>query len=124
MISQLCPGDIVVGYDTEQQRTVPAIIRNVWSHAHRGPLCEILIDYEVIVCTPEHPFYCYGSDWIAANMLKAGDEVASPSGGYSLVQEVCHIKNTSDVIVWNISVEWPNTYFVGARETVVHNKGP
>ncbi|HEX7174811.1 MAG TPA: RHS repeat-associated core domain-containing protein [Pyrinomonadaceae bacterium] len=84
--------------------------------------------------TDEHPFYvhrardCLGDgdadeddegEWVGAAMLRVGDHVRRPAGGWVRVLKV--ERRAESATVYNFEVENTHTYFVSALGVLVHN---
>ncbi len=90
---------------------------------HEDPtVLYLTIEGKVIETTPNHPFYDAQRGWIAADELAVGRQVRKSDGGYGVV-EVSETVYQSQPM-YNLSVEYAHTYFVGDGQWLVHNKCP
>jgi intein/homing endonuclease len=84
-------------------------------------LVHIETEYDKIITTPEHPFAVASAGYLAAKDLSPGDLLVSGKGGTLPVSSVRIEFQTQPVEVFNLSVEGPHAYVVGADEILVHN---
>jgi hypothetical protein len=84
---------------------------------------EIAIDGELVLVTSEHPFLTT-SGWKTAAMLRPGDEVVDVAGSGHRVSDVIRRSLPERVRVCTLTVAGSQTFVVGDRKYVVHNKPP
>lgn len=84
-------------------------------------LIYVYVDDEVIITTPEHPFYSPVNGWVAASTLYLGDTLALQSGKCAIVQQVQHKTLETPITVYNFEVADFHTYYVGKSAVLVHN---
>lgn len=117
-INQLDFGSTIMGYDTTTGTVGQYAVLALW--AHRDPYAaELVIDGELIMTTPDHPFFLADGRMTLAALLQPGDEVASVDGEAGTVESV--EISESDEIFYNITVASAHTYFVGEGGWLVHN---
>ena len=117
-IETLGVGDTVTGFDPKTGALVPVQVTDTQYHAEQS-LMQLTIHGEVIQCTRNHLFWT-PMLWVEADCLKTGQTVWTANGWAEVEQTTlirCDVPNT----VFNLSVEDPYTYFVGAQRIGVHN---
>ncbi len=67
----------------------------------------------------EHPFWIKDRGWVAASALAVGDQLETRQGDLREIRAVSKI--SGGVMVHNLTVQAPNTYFVTEEEVLVHN---
>ena len=78
-IAQLDYGATVLGYDEESGTIGEYAVLASW--AHQDPYAaELVIDGELIMTTPDHPFFLADGRMTLAALLRPGDEIASVDG--------------------------------------------
>jgi hypothetical protein len=108
------PGDVILSrseHDPEgplEAKVVEAV------YVGTAAVLELRVGGRVIRTTAEHPFYVRGQGWVPAGRLQEGDELASPDGRWTAVQEVSDICDVTTV--YNLRVADYHTYFVGCEE--------
>ena len=131
-IIELLVGDIVYAYNEETGELgwypVTATM------AHLDPvIVHLTIDGELIVTTPEHPFYeletapwlvvgQYEARWTDAIDLSAGDLIWRADGSMSVVQSIEIVHRSQRM--YNLTVDVAHTFFVGQGQWLVHNACP
>jgi hypothetical protein len=120
-IEQLEIGDWVLTYNEETGEIGPYQITDTMFHL--DPLIVyLLIDGELVVTTPEHPFYTSQSEWVNAGELTVGNEIRALDWA---VGEVEHIYTAATPqLMYNLTVDTAHTFFVGEEQWLVHNAGP
>ncbi len=114
MIKDLKIGDTVLGYDIEADKKVEVKVLDLFSR--KANSFYILNNH--IQVTPEHPFYT-SKGWKKVKDLAIGDKLFTADGWLKLSSKE---KVNQELLVYNLSVESPNTYF--AEGVLVHNKDP
>ena len=84
-------------------------------------LIHLSVNDEVIICTPNHPFYVPQKGWTEAVRLRAGDILVTVNGEYVVLEKVQHELLEAPVTVYNFQVEDYHTYYVGESGIRVHN---
>lgn len=84
-------------------------------------LVHVYVNDEVIITTPEHPFYVHQKGWTGAIELRAGDILVLQNGKYVIVEKIQHEILEVPVTVYNFEVEDFHTYYVGDSSILVHN---
>ena len=74
---------------------------------------------ELIVATPDHPFWVRDRGWQAAQDIELGAEVSTASGSW--LRLTSGTWGINQQVVYNFEVEGWHTYFVGELEAWVHN---
>jgi hypothetical protein len=82
----------------------------------------IRIPDEEIMVTSEHPFWVVGMGWMRASDISAGDSLRTASGTHLVVKHIEVRQLDHPVTVYNLSVEAPNTFYIGNSAVLVHNK--
>ena len=82
---------------------------------------KIYIGDEYIECTTGHEVYTLNKGWMKAAYLGAGDILLSRNKGQEVVTNVELIKKEEKLNVYNFEVEDNHNYFVGEKESLVHN---
>ncbi|MEM7348287.1 MAG: polymorphic toxin-type HINT domain-containing protein, partial [Chloroflexota bacterium] len=130
-IFELIVGDIVYTYNEETGESgwypVTATM------AHLDPvIVHLTIDGELVVTTPEHPFYeleigpwlavgQYQRGWTNAGELKVGDLIWQADGSTGAVESVEVV--ALEQWMYNLTVADAHTFFVGHGQWLVHNCG-
>ena len=121
-IETIQAGDMVLAAPENDPEAKPKACRVVEVyHNDPRPLLEVHAGGQSIRCTFRHPFYVKGKGWIAAERLKTGDQLRTPSGEWLQVESIADTRTTEPV--FNMTVDQDHTYFV-VREGVavlVHN---
>lgn len=118
-ISDVCRGDIVVGYDEKTGEKRDCVVAGIMSRGVRG-LVLVEIDDETIETTSEHPFWVAGSGWTNAGELVAGDQLRRSDSTWARVLSVRAVAMAG--VVYNLEISDTHTYFVGRAGVLVHNK--
>lgn len=80
---------------------------------------QLKIGDEIIITTPEHPFWVEETGWTAAKDLRRGDSVRTLSGQGKTVAELPCLLGAATV--YNLEVEGSHSYFVSRDGLLVHN---
>jgi RHS repeat-associated protein len=77
---------------------------------------------QAFTCTPEHPFYVVGRNWVEAGGLKSGDSLLTGSGSLVRVASVTPHASAGKFVVYNLTIG-DHSYFVGSDDggVWVHN---
>jgi hypothetical protein len=125
-IESVREGDLVFARDPDT--SVSGYRRVLWTKTRRAqPVVSVSVrkrdgSFERIGVTANHPFYVEARGWVSAEMLEAGDRLASTSGD-TLAGEVAALAlSTQTKDVYNFEVEGLHTYFVGRAHVLVHNQ--
>ncbi|HSH05120.1 MAG TPA: polymorphic toxin-type HINT domain-containing protein [Anaerolineae bacterium] len=118
-ISTLDIGDVVWAYDEATQTIVAYPITYVWEHID-SVLVYLTIDDEIVVTTPEHPFYTAEGEWIRAIDLTIGTKIFSANGLTGLISQIRIV--TQQRVMYDLTVDIAHTFFVGDGEWLVHNR--
>src|SRR5690606_19283592 len=78
----------------------------------------LVINGELIVTTPDHPFYMDG-DWTPAGELEVGDEILKADGTVGFVESLEVAVEPTEM--YNLTVDEAHTFFVGDGQWLVHN---
>ena len=110
---------------------VPARRHPVDAEAEREPAPLLRIDAagtQTLRCTTEHPFWVEGAEWVAAQALRAGDQLVTPEGN-ATVSSVEIESQETPVQHYNFEVADWHTYFVvgqleesQAQPVLTHNQ--
>lgn len=124
-IDQIWVGDYVMSMDEHDSGDLKNLtvsrVRGVTIH-HNLSILRVTVGEETIDTTDIHPFYVFGTGWVEAQDLVAGDLILSAAGDPQMVQQVLPLEEKSTV--YNLFVENTNTFFVGDRLLWVHNAQP
>jgi hypothetical protein len=118
-IEDLKVGDLVLSRDMDEGKTAfQPVVRRIT----RPPTRQVAVTAggETIVSTLGHPFRVKGRKWVYARDLKPGDEVKTATG-YLKVEKV---EARESAVAYSIEVANFNTYFVGAKQLLVHDNTP
>lgn len=121
-IETIAVGDLVLARDPETGATEPHRVAQVIITNDREVL-DLGLEHadgsvEVLVVTPEHPFFREGLGFVAAESLNPGDAIVTADGA----THVRSLASKSDrITVYNFEVEVAHTYFVGKTAAWVHN---
>jgi hypothetical protein len=116
-IASIQPGDKVLGFNEHTGNNDYFLVTASFSHFDQT-IVKLGIGNDVIVTTPEHPFYVKGA-WIAAIDLELGALVYA-SNGESYPVTWMEIEDES-AMMYNLSVDQVHTYYVGSENLLVHN---
>ncbi len=117
-ISEIETGDRVLAYDEATGKLGSYEVTHVW--IHDDPVILYLkIGDEVVVTTPDHPFYTRERGWVKAGELKPGEHVRKADGSYGVVRSLRLVEREQRM--YNLTVEDVHTYFVGDGQWLVHN---
>lgn len=118
-IEDIQDGDEVLSYNNETEEFESSIVGSVSSHEVSEVIRLTINNEDVIICTPEHPFYVSGMGYQMAKNLEFGYEVLNNSGEYSFISTIEYIKENH--IVYNLHNVGKNENFF-ANSILVHNK--
>ncbi len=79
----------------------------------------LIINGELILTTPEHPFFSDTLEQVPAAELQVGDRVWQGEAGYGVVETVAFVSQPQ--VMYNLTVAEAHTYFVGEGRWLVHN---
>ncbi|KAA2215630.1 polymorphic toxin-type HINT domain-containing protein [Chryseobacterium sediminis] len=113
-------GDEVLSYNLQTKKTEFKKVNEVSENLSRD-LMEITTHNEIILSTPEHPFYI-GAKWVKASDIKPGNLLSNYKGEYIQVTSIKKVKKLN--YVYNFIVEDNHNYFVTNSSILVHNGGP
>ena len=120
-VEELATGDCVVSWDDQVcSRTAYEI-----SAVHRGYSTEfvhISVGAGTVTCTPEHPFWVDGREWVKARDLIVGDRLVDAEGVTIVILAIEHEFTCTPVPVYNVTVGGKHTFYVGESLLLVHNK--
>lgn len=119
-IQDIKVGDLVCSYDEQCGETEISRVTEVFSKEVTETI-ELMVMGDVIVTTPEHPFYTEGG-WVSASELHAGDFIKDIYGEYVEILQANRSLLKESIIVYNFTVADNHTYFVGKSGILVHNK--
>ena len=123
-IENISVGDRVLSYDysTGQQSYQPVISTSV---RQTEEVIYLTVDGERIVTTPNHPFYVVNDDiyhgYTAAEYLSVGDQILASNGDCVIVTAVERQTFNEPINVYNFTVEYNHSYYVGENKLLVHN---
>lgn len=117
-ISEVIIGDYVLAYDTTSDTRTFYPVTDVWRHMD-PTLVYLYLDGEVIVTTPEHPFFTAEKAWVPAGELAAGAQLWRGDEQVGQVRAVRQVQTPQTM--YNLTVAEARTYYVGAGEWLVHN---
>jgi len=120
-IEELVAGVVVNSKNQESGEQGIGKISHVFSSwAHE--IVHITVSGETIQVTPEHPFWVIGRGWVNAGNLRARDELVSFDGQSVSVLNITMECLIEPILVYNITVDVFNTFFIGRSRILVHNK--
>ncbi|MDH5606903.1 MAG: HINT domain-containing protein [Anaerolineae bacterium] len=117
-ISEIELGDYVLAFNEETGETGYYPVTAVWSHLDEE-IVYMLIDGEIIVTTPDHPFYTSEGEWVAVEDLEFGDRISTSDEEFGTV--LFKYVSSTEQFMYNLTVDDAHTYFVGSGEWLVHN---
>jgi hypothetical protein len=117
-ISQLRPGDIVFAYNEATGEFGWYPITAVWAHQDET-IIYLIINGELILTTPDHPFFTDTLEQIPAGQLQVGDRIWQGVLGSGMVEAVVVVSQPQ--LMYNLSVDEAHTFFVGQGRWLVHN---
>jgi hypothetical protein len=85
-----------------------------------GEIVEIAVGDDVVRATPNHPVWVKSVGWLPCGELQTGDEIEA-LGGAARVDSVRYASVPGGVKVYNLTVEYAHTYYVGDLELLCHN---
>lgn len=118
-IEDVVVGDEVLSYNVELNEYVSSIVGEVSSHEVNEVIKLTINSSDVIVCTPEHPFFVRNKGFQMAKNLEIGDELLNVGGTSSIVSGKETLNETHTV--YNLhNVKEQENFFV--NNVLVHNK--
>ena len=121
-IEEIQVGDLVWAENPDTgEKALKPVLQLFVSETHE--LVRLLIEDEIILATPGHPFHVKGKGWVQAFDLEPGDLVTQKDGKLATVYGIWYIYSENPVTVYNFEVADFHTYFVGDDALLVHNKG-
>ncbi|MCG3132707.1 MAG: hypothetical protein FLDDKLPJ_03573 [Phycisphaerae bacterium] len=120
-IESIAPGDRVITANLELGESTVGVVSRV-AYGTSKELIRVVLPNEVLVCTPEHPFWVKKRGWTKAGALQSNDELLSANGSLIEVVGVDHEYHPCSVRVFNITVDGCHVYYVGEGAVLVHNK--
>lgn len=117
-IAEVRVGERVLAYDEASGTTGTYAVTATFSHADPTTV-QLTLDGEVVVTTPEHPFWGEGTGWVPAEALEAGMRVRRADGGFGLVHALA--LEHEPRVMYNLTVAGAHTFFVGDGQWLVHN---
>lgn len=119
-IEEIQVGDLVWAEDPDTgEKTLKPVVQLFVSETHE--LVRLVIEDEIILATPGHPFHVMGKGWVQAVDLEPGDLVTQKDGKLATVYGVWYIYSENPITVYNFEVADFHTYFVGDDSLLVHN---
>ncbi|OGP51270.1 MAG: hypothetical protein A2Y79_03575 [Deltaproteobacteria bacterium RBG_13_43_22] len=118
-IEKLIPGNTVLAVDP-QGKIIPSRVKKLFRT--QALVLNLVTDAGSLRTTADHPMGCMDGDFILAGQLQPGQKVLVWKEG--VLQPATVIKITREereLPVYNLSVEWPNTFL--AAGFLTHNKG-
>lgn len=116
-IEEIKVGDKVWAYDIlKNEETLQEVIKLFKNTTSK--IVEIKVGQELILTTPEHPFYV-NKEWIEAQLLKAGHNLYQRNKKELAIASIKH-KN-EELTVYNFEVSVLHNYYVSGLEVLVHN---
>lgn len=118
-IESLEPGDLVLSRDTS---TGELSFRPVLATTVRepSPMVVLRVEGEEIHSTVGHPFWVESRGWRMAKELRVGDRL----NGVDRSPRVESVEPADDAVAYNLVVEGPANYFVGAARVLAHDNTP
>ena len=118
-------GDKVWSKDTETEEEAWKPVTKLWTK-HDRDIYKITLkaadgSEQKVEATDDHPFYVENIGWKKTVELQVGDAVESNLGKPLIVQSVVDEKRTD--VTYNLTVADFHTYYVTARNLLVHNCG-
>jgi RHS repeat-associated protein len=112
-IEELEPGDLFLAMpeDDEDGSIEPRVVEAVF--ANYSPLLGICVGRELILTTPEHPFFVLGRGWTNAQELMTGDQLRCEDG-WIVLSEI--ERDLPPAPVYNMGIAQDHTYFVGGAK--------
>jgi hypothetical protein len=117
-IENIIVGDSVWAFDENSKSVTLQLVSHIYKR-QVNQLAKISLKNELIWTTNEHPFWI-DNQWKKANSLKVNDQLLSFNTSKITIENITII-DTSDVSVYNFTVESVPTYFVGENSVVAHN---
>ncbi|QUY46218.1 putative Ig domain-containing protein [Acaryochloris marina] len=117
-IDELEPGDWVLSWDDETDEVTERQVTE-WYRREAPAIIDIFIGTEKISCTPEHPFWVPGKEWVLASQIKRGTVLQNRAGEAVVVDAVRRRHEITQV--FNVEIDGLHTYFVSNLEILSHN---
>ncbi|MBN1363790.1 MAG: hypothetical protein JW976_03200 [Syntrophaceae bacterium] len=119
-IGELKPGDLIQGYNLEEQKVEQVEILKVLKHEKQRYYSIYFKDNSVLKVTKDHPLYT-ANGYVKVKDLKVGDKVGKIKDQQLEFIETTKIKKSLfKKTVYNLEVDRHHNYF--ANEFLVHNK--
>jgi hypothetical protein len=119
-IEEICLGDRVLAQDVE---TGEIAFKPVLKATVRPPvdLVKITTEHAELVCTPGHPFWVNGHDWLYARELESGMRFHSVTAGEGVtaVEDAGRKEQAYNLVVADF-----HTYFAGEPRVLSHDNTP
>ncbi|MEO1443738.1 MAG: polymorphic toxin-type HINT domain-containing protein, partial [Chloroflexota bacterium] len=117
-ISEIKVGDTVYAYDELTGEVGEYTVTDViW---HEDPeIAYLVIDGEMIVTTPGHPFYTSDGDWVEVQDLELGDLIMNLDLEYGTVNSIEIVPQVQ--VMYDLTVDEVHNFAVGDGEWLVHN---
>jgi len=111
----------ILGFNLVDSAVEPSVVRAVCVGSAQE-LIELAVGGEVIMPTPDHPFWVSGQGWTRAGELKNDDLLLRADGETSAVQYVRRVLLPRPIRVYSVQVLNTATFYVGRGGYLVHNK--
>ncbi|MFJ6053282.1 RHS repeat-associated core domain-containing protein [Streptomyces sp. NPDC092307] len=126
-IQRVGVGDQVLTGDPESASNRPGKVTALIQSSGDEQLVDITVEgkSEPLTATAGHPFWVTDLQrWLPAGELQSGQWLATSSGTPTKITSARH--RTQRTMVYNLTVDGPHTYYVGAAgsEVLVHNSTP
>jgi hypothetical protein len=120
-IGEIEVGDTVLAFNEATGEIAEYEVTAVHVHTDEEILY-LIVDGELIVTTPDHPFYTADGEWVAAGELQVGDAVFRADGTSGIVESLEVVRQAQPM--YNLTVDEAHTFFVGIGAWLVHNTCP
>lgn len=117
-IGEIVEGELVLAYNEATGEIGYYPVVALISHVDMQ-VVYLTIEGEVVITTPEHPFYTSEGEWVDAAELEVGDEIRTAAWTTGTVETVYTV--TQPQQMYNFTVGIAHTYFVGDSSWLVHN---
>ena len=119
-IDLITKGDKVISYSHLSQVTEISSVIKTHSYVSSGYF-EVKVGNSVLKVTGEHPFYCDSSQsYVPIKDVKVGENFRTKTGELVSLNAKKWIEK--EMIVYNITVQGNNNYYVTSMSILVHNK--